>query len=119
MKIRSYDGLRTMRHRLAEWLDEASVAEPASSALVLGAHEAVANGIRHSGSAEPVTLVALVEDGSLVIEVADHGSWTALEDGHPGLGLEMIRQAARAVTIETADDGTTVRIVQPVESPQS
>lgn len=42
-----------------------------------------------------------------------------LEDGHPGLGLEMIRQAARAVTIETADDGTTVRIVQPVESPQS
>lgn len=85
--------------------------------------EGLSNARRHSGSGQATVRLA-VEDSAVVVEVSDHGTGFALAgrgDGQRGLGLIGMQERAtmiggRIVLDSTPGEGTTVRVVVPIES---
>ena len=76
--------------------------------------EAVTNAMTHAG-AQNVAVRSTDDDGDWSIEISDDGSGFDVEGPHPGFGLTMMRERARAmglsVSVESRPgDGTTVRI---------
>lgn len=90
------------------------MAEPARSEIVLATHEAAANAIEHAASSAPIEIRARRAVASVVVEVRDHGRWQPPRVGTEarGRGLKLIESLVSAVTIETDEDGTTLRLLQ-------
>ena len=106
--------LAPLRHALAAWLDRREMSEPSRDAVILATHEAVANAIQHSGTADRIRVRADATDG-LTIEVSDDGAWRIPDDPPPlerGRGLDLIRSLVSDATIQTDARGTTVRFRQ-------
>jgi anti-sigma regulatory factor (Ser/Thr protein kinase) len=99
------------RQSLRGWLQTAELESRAENALVLAAHEAVANGVEH-GSGSPIRVDGRPEDGGLVIEITTEGSWEpeSNDDGvlaEGGRGLALMRGL---VDLELQIDDGCVRI---------
>jgi anti-sigma regulatory factor (Ser/Thr protein kinase) len=107
--------LAPLRHALAAWLDRRDMSERSREAVILATHEAVANAIQHSGTADRIRVWADAKPDGLTIEVSDAGAWRIPDDPPPlerGRGLNLIRSLVSDATILTDAGGTTVRLRQ-------
>ncbi len=84
------------------------------------AQEALANVARHSG-ATAVTLRLTLEEASVRLEIVDNGHGFDAAALSAGLGLRSMRERAAAsggtLTLTSAESGTCVRLLLPVEPP--
>ena len=107
--------LAPLRHAFAAWLTRRDIGERSRVALVLATHEAVANAIQHSGTADRIRVRADATPDGLTIEISDGGAWRIPADPPPierGRGLNLIRALVSTTTIDTGAAGTTVRLHQ-------
>lgn len=104
--------LATVRRALGRWLRWTSVADADAYEIQVACGEACANAIAHAyppGDAH-FAVRARSEDGDLVIEVGDFGSWQAPREGAGGRGLALIEQLTDSLEIDRGAAGTTVRM---------
>ena len=107
--------LAPLRHALRAWLESRDLSARSRDAVILATHEAVANAIQHSGTADRIRVRADAEPDGLTIEISDGGSWRIPTDPPPierGRGLNLIRSLVSTATIDTDAAGTTVRLHQ-------
>lgn len=104
--------VRVVRRRLSRWLHSDHLDPDVVDDLVMAASEALENCCDHAfaGSADSgmMTLTAHTSDATLVITVADDGSWqeAPTESGNRGRGLAMMRELVDDVAIESGPQGT-------------
>lgn len=105
-----------VRHQLREWLQGSGFGEDEASDLVLAVSEAVNNSVEHAypvparGTIEVRARIA--EDGSVGIDVSDHGQWRIPPPALTtrGRGLLLMRESVDEVVIDRSARGTTVRL---------
>jgi anti-sigma regulatory factor (Ser/Thr protein kinase) len=112
--VASVAALQGVRLQLETWLRNRGIDDSTVDLLLIATHEALANAVKHSGTPTPAILTVTHIDGSITIEITDRGRWTDRPDDHPGLGLRMMKNAVETATIATNDNGTVVRITQPL-----
>jgi anti-sigma regulatory factor (Ser/Thr protein kinase) len=100
--------LRELRQELADWCSER---ELDSGVVVLAAHEAAANAIKHS--CRSFEVAARLEDAAVLIEVSDVGRKLT---GHEGsgeqqIGLSLIRVLMDHVEIRDRGTSATIRML--------
>lgn len=105
--------LAVIRHQLADWLAPLQLTETETADVVLAVDEAAANAVRHAyGSDESgsVEMTLWTEDGTLSIEIVDHGQWREPED-HPtegGRGIPLMSRMSESVLIHHDRRGSRV-----------
>ena len=81
---------------------------------MLATHEAAANAIERAAAPSPIQIRARVAASTIAVEIKDDGRWRTedakSEEG--GLGLRLIENLVSAMTIETSENGTTLRLLQ-------
>jgi anti-sigma regulatory factor (Ser/Thr protein kinase) len=85
--------------------------------LVLATWEASANAIEHAHAPveEFVEIFAEIDDAFVRIRVKDSGTWAPQsERSDRGLGLQVMRAAVTTVSIDSKEDGTSVRIEKEI-----
>jgi anti-anti-sigma factor len=124
--------LAGMRRRVHEWAGGIGLDDDTAEDLQLALGEAATNAVEHayrngaadqpgdatSGGSGDEVGVRLTRhgDGSVVVEVRDHGSWRPVPEdpGYRGRGLTLIRAIGEEVTISSGAEGTTVSfLVRP------
>jgi anti-sigma regulatory factor (Ser/Thr protein kinase) len=100
---------------MREWLCRASLSSEDREALLLAVHEAVANGIDHGSSGEPVVVNARREDGHVIVEITTAGTWQEPVGGGfgsdpRGRGLPLMRGLTNGLEILVDSDFVTVRL---------
>ena len=105
--------LADLRHALADWLREAEISERVWSSIVLATHEAAANAIEHAGSSGAVQVDARLAEGSVTVEISDHGRWKpqVRRSEDRGRGLELIQALVSETSIQRQPRGTTLRLL--------
>jgi anti-sigma regulatory factor (Ser/Thr protein kinase) len=110
-----FDSLGPLRSDFRDWLAVTRAPASDQAAILLAVHEAAANAIEHSGSGGPVAIGATLEDGSIVAEVSDTGSWkTVGPSDERGRGLALIAGLVSQLEITPRPGGTSVRMVRVV-----
>ena len=124
MEIRSVQVLRralpavpssvtTMRADVAAFVSAAGIGEPLLTSVKLAVSEAVTNAVMHAylGADQPgeVRLDARVDDGHVLVTVADDGCGMTPRLDSPGLGvgLPFIADTTDTLDIELSDGGGT------------
>ncbi len=105
--------LAFLRDALRSWLDRAPLEVEDAHDVVLAAWEACANAIEHAESPTEafIDMSAEVDDACVRVRVEDTGRWMPPSDrSHRGLGLQLMRAAATALSVDTGDGGTSVVI---------
>ncbi|MEV6236333.1 ATP-binding protein [Lentzea sp. NPDC051838] len=105
-----------VRHQLREWLRGSGFGDDEAGDLVLAVSEAVNNSVEHaytapaSGTVEVRARIA--EDGSVGVEIRDHGQWRVPPPALTtrGRGLLLMRESVDEVVIDRSASGTTVRL---------
>ena len=112
--------LDVVRDALRLWLANAPVSDEEAHEVVLAAWEACANAVEHPQDARKhaFTLSARADDGRILIDVTDSGSWRNGR-GHPdrGLGLHLIRSVMTTVSVLRGEDGTRVHMEKALVEP--
>ncbi len=109
-----------VRHELRRWLDDHGVSSDDALDITLACSEACANAVEHPGrpGRQAFEIEARREDGELLLEVRDFGSWTTAQAGSTrGRGIAMIRKIMDSVEIISRSDGTKIvmhRSLRPV-----
>jgi PAS domain S-box-containing protein len=111
--------LRDVRRHLAGWLRRSGASEEDVEIAQMACHEACSNAIEHGygfgdGS---FTIDAHMENGKVVLEVTDRGSWIDRPEGalpHRGRGIALMKALMDAVQLSHDGDGTTVRMERGV-----
>jgi serine/threonine-protein kinase RsbW len=110
--------LAPLRHGLRAWLVDQGVDEDAERTVVLAISEAAANSIEHAYGCDGegvVTVMASLDDGRLVVEVRDEGSWRDLPgDGDRGRGLAIMGAIMATLSVERDNGATVIRMARPV-----
>ena len=105
-----------VRRAVGDWLDEQTISLEARSALVLAAHEAVANAVEHGQAGHTVRIRGRVDDGIVTIEVSDEGGWqqATLDNEERGRGIMLIAGLMDEFELSSNGPGTTLRMVRAV-----
>ena len=104
----------TLRGAIAGFLGDAGIGEPLLTSAKLAVSEAVTNAVMHAyvGAPEPgaVSVDAMFEGDSLLVEVSDDGSGMMPRLDSPGLGvgLPLIADTADTLDIDNSPRGGTV-----------
>jgi PAS domain S-box-containing protein len=111
--------LRDVRRQLAAWLRRGGASEEDVEIAQMACHEACSNAIEHGyGFGEGTfTIDARMENGKVVLEVADRGHWIERPEGglpHRGRGLALMKALMDAVQLSHDGDGTRVRMERGV-----
>jgi serine phosphatase RsbU (regulator of sigma subunit)/anti-sigma regulatory factor (Ser/Thr protein kinase) len=111
--------LRDVRRHLAGWLRQSGASEEDVEIAQMACHEACSNAIEHGyGFGEgSFTIDGHMENGKVVLEVADRGSWIDRPEGglpHRGRGLALMEALMDAVQLSHDDNGTSVRMERGV-----
>ncbi|WP_040867247.1 SpoIIE family protein phosphatase [Nocardia exalbida] len=110
------DELAVLRRTLKGWLAAAAVPHDLAADLVAAANEACSNSIEHAyrnnNDAGRVRMSATCDIDTVVIVVADTGSWKprASDPGYRGRGIDMMRALTEELDIDHSESGTTVRM---------
>ncbi|MGH2716650.1 MAG: ATP-binding SpoIIE family protein phosphatase, partial [Thermoleophilaceae bacterium] len=112
--------LRDVRRHLAGWLRHGGASEEDVEIAQMACHEACSNAIEHGyGFGEgSFTIDGRMENGKVVLEVSDHGTWIERPEGglpHRGRGLALMKALMDAVQLSHDGGGTTVRLERGVE----
>ncbi|MCU1430402.1 MAG: multi-sensor signal transduction histidine kinase [Actinomycetia bacterium] len=116
--------LARLRRGIGEWAARAGASVDECDAIVLAVNEAAANAVEHAygpGDAriEVTATASGVRSGAGVVDVRvrDFGRWRPDRPGvGGGRGLILIRDLMDDVSIETTNDGTTVRMTRALAS---
>jgi PAS domain S-box-containing protein len=111
--------LRDVRRHLAGWLRRSGASEEDVEIAQIACHEACSNAIEHGyafgeGS---FTIEAHMENGKVVLEVSDSGTWIDRPEGglpHRGRGIAMMEALMDAVQLSHDGAGTRVRMERGV-----
>jgi anti-sigma regulatory factor (Ser/Thr protein kinase) len=111
--------LRDVRRHLAGWLRKSGASEEDVEIAQMACHEACSNAIEHGyGFGEgSFTIDGYMENGKVVLEVTDRGSWIDRPEGglpHRGRGLALMEALMDAVQLSHDDNGTRVRMERGV-----
>jgi PAS domain S-box-containing protein len=113
--------LATIRAGLRRWLPAAAIAAPDGADILIAVGEAAANAFEHAPAGrgdrtEPVRITVTVRTVRAAVEVtvADTGTWRPPrpEPGTRGHGMAVMNALMDAVTISTAEHGTTVTMTK-------
>ncbi len=107
----------TLRGAIAEFLGDAGIGEPLLTSAKLAVSEAVTNAVMHAYVDAPqpgaVSVDAMFEGDSLLVEVSDEGSGMMPRLDSPGLGVGLPLIADTADTLDIGDapaGGTRLRM---------
>jgi PAS domain S-box-containing protein len=111
--------LRDVRRHLAGWLRRSGASEEDVEIAQMACHEACSNAIEHGyafgeGS---FTIDAHLENGKVVLEVSDSGTWIDRPEGglpHRGRGIALMKALMDAVQLSHDGAGTRVRMERGV-----
>ena len=111
--------LRDVRRHLAGWLRRSGASEEDVEIAQIACHEACSNAIEHGyafgeGS---FTIEAHMENGKVVLEVSDSGTWIDRPEGglpHRGRGIALMEALMDAVQLSHDGAGTRVRMERGV-----
>ena len=107
----------TLRRRLRELMEQASVRRSEIEEMLLAADEVLANAERHGGGA--TQLRAGLLDAGFVLEISDRGEGfenplagylPPRQDTEDGVGLWVARQVTRRLDVIPGPDGLTIRL---------
>lgn len=106
--------LRGLRSTLGRWLTGAGASESELFDITLSASEAATNAIEHAYGAKQASFVVRCEhDGEEVtVTVRDDGRWRTLRPHGGGRGLEIMRSLMDAVTVDSDEHGTVVKMTK-------
>jgi anti-sigma regulatory factor (Ser/Thr protein kinase) len=112
--------LRDVRQEVGRWLRRAGAAEEDIELIQIACHEACSNAIEHAYSFADATFAidALLDGGTVVLEVRDRGRWIDRDGGplpHRGRGLILIDAVMDEVELSHENGGTTVRMERRIE----
>ena len=105
--------LAPVRNTLRSWLESHGAADDEIFDIVVAVNEACSNAIEHPVERDgpDVGLEAEVLDGSVSIDIRDHGRWRpAGPRNDRGRGLEFMRALMENVDVARSPDGTHVRL---------
>ncbi|HEY7595398.1 MAG TPA: ATP-binding protein [Actinophytocola sp.] len=105
-----------LRRQLIQWARSEGVPAETIHDIGLASYEAMANTVTHAypyGTVGPLELHARLEDDTVVVTVADHGSWSGADTPDSGRGLELIRRLSTDTQVVRGEYGTTVRMCWP------
>jgi serine/threonine-protein kinase RsbW len=116
--------LAVIRRELAGWLAPLALREEETADVVLAVDEAAANAVRHAYGSDETGVVELtlwIEEGTLCIEVVDHGSWRPPADRpqEGGRGIPLMNHMSESVLIRFGDRGSRVLLRHRVPSLQN
>jgi anti-sigma regulatory factor (Ser/Thr protein kinase) len=111
--------LRDVRRHLAGWLRRSGASEEDVEIAQMACHEACSNAIEHGyGFGEgSFTIDARMDNGKVVLEVADQGTWIDRPGGslpHRGRGIALMKALMDAVQLTHEGGGTRVRMERGV-----
>jgi PAS domain S-box-containing protein len=109
---------RLFRQALRRFCTAVGLEEDRALMLQVAAGEAMMNAIEHAYGARNGTIRVrgYLNADDLVIEVIDQGRWRSPRDDGRGRGLQIITGLMRRVDIQRTEDGTVVRLVEPLSS---
>jgi len=115
------------RRILRRWLRQHGVEEPLLSEVALAANEACANAIEHAYAPGPASfhLRAEVEKsgendpGTVVVAVADTGTWRLPRGENRGRGLTIIETAMDEFDVDTSPQGTEIVMRRRIPTPET
>ena len=104
--------LASARTELRRWLDSREAPSSVADDLVIACGEACANVVEHAYGPGAATfwLAAEEADGDFVVTVRDSGNWREQRHVGRGRGKTLMHALADEVTVESSDEGTTVRL---------
>jgi len=107
---------RIFRQALRRFYLAAGLSEDKISLLQVAIGEAITNSIQHAYGvrAGAVRVRGRVESGNLVIEISDTGRWRAEHEDGGGYGLQILKGIVPDVAISAGENGTVVRLTQPI-----
>jgi PAS domain S-box-containing protein len=107
---------RLFRQALRRFCAAVGLEDERALMLQVAAGEAMMNAIEHAYGARSGTIRVrgYVDEDDLVIEVIDQGRWRSPRDDGRGRGLQIITGLMRKVDIQRSEDGTIVRLVEPL-----
>jgi CHASE3 domain sensor protein/anti-sigma regulatory factor (Ser/Thr protein kinase) len=114
--------VRTVRRRFREWLHDHHVASSIASDLVIAVSEAVSNSVDHAYQEDRVSEVIVdgVIDDAVRISVRDRGRWAQpIRRPDRGRGFLLMEALTDSVAVDTAAEGTTVRLRRRLNSASS
>lgn len=112
-----------LRHALRTWLEDAGVDEDTAENVLLATGEAVTNAAEHACPERDCAVELLVGPRvcgpGVAVMVTDDGRWRPPPDdpGWRGRGMQLMDRLARRASVESTDDGTTVRLCWPAPAP--
>jgi serine phosphatase RsbU (regulator of sigma subunit)/anti-sigma regulatory factor (Ser/Thr protein kinase) len=105
--------LSASRHLIRRWVEANNGTDDDCAAFAIAVTEACANAIEHAYGLrdETIELRASLEDGVANVTIRDHGSWKESQEGNRGgRGIPIMREFMDEVSVESTDEGTTVRL---------
>jgi serine phosphatase RsbU (regulator of sigma subunit)/anti-sigma regulatory factor (Ser/Thr protein kinase) len=105
--------LSASRHLIRRWVEANNGTDDDCAAFAIAVTEACANAIEHAYGLrdETIELRASLEDGVASVTIRDHGSWKESRGGNRGgRGIPIMREFMDEVSVESTDEGTTVRL---------
>lgn len=110
------DKLAPIRRQLTSWLQIADISEEQVYDIVLVISEACTNCVEHAYEGHDVGMMLLEMDsvsGGIRAQITDSGTWKppAVNPGHGGRGLPLMRAMSASMDVHDRPDGTTIEIV--------
>ncbi|MDQ6768165.1 MAG: SpoIIE family protein phosphatase [Candidatus Eremiobacteraeota bacterium] len=107
---------RIFRQALRRFYVAAGLGDEKIQLLQVALGEAITNSIQHAYGVTggDVRVQGRVASGMLIVEVGDTGRWRGPHDGGAGYGLQILKSIVQDVSIEANENGTTVRLTQPI-----
>ena len=102
--------LATIRHLIRRWVEANGGSDDDCAAFAISISEACANSIEHAYGPEDgkIEIRAALVDGIATTSVIDRGDWRDPRGENRGRGIPIMREFMDDVTIERAEQGTTV-----------
>jgi serine phosphatase RsbU (regulator of sigma subunit)/anti-sigma regulatory factor (Ser/Thr protein kinase) len=106
------NALAALRRTIFRWLEEAKANPVEAFELTVACCEAASNAMEHAYGPDLATFLveAVVRDKEVEICVTDRGSWRPARGKDRGRGLLVIKAFTDAMTVERAEQGTSVTL---------
>jgi serine/threonine-protein kinase RsbW len=105
--------LASLRKQLRSWLGSLGCPAEVSGDIVLAVSEAAANSIEHGAAPDGrgISVAGRADNGTISVVIRDHGRWKVPgRSSNRGRGLPIMRELMDTVFVESAEDGTVVRM---------